>query len=74
MITASQALRPPMPLLRLQEFFTGVVCNGTRAVVSLWTGILTRLEMELEKVKDMKRRQGERGERRLVFRSSMNLK
>jgi hypothetical protein len=65
-ITASEALAPPTPLLRRQEFFTGVIAAGSSALVSIWTGLVSYLEMEPEKVKDMKRRKGTG--RRLVFK------
>lgn len=82
MVTASQALSPPTPLLRPQEFFTGVIAQTTTALVSLWTGLLACVELELEKVKDAKRRASVKdkddmevdGEgRRLVFKNSMNI-
>lgn len=81
-VTAVQALLPPTPLLRRQEFFMGVVVHSTIALVSLWTGLLACVEMELEKVKDAKRRGSVRTKddmdvdgdgRRLVFKSSGNI-
>lgn len=81
-VTASQNLQPPTPLLRRQEFFTGVIAHATTALVSLWTGLLACVEMELEKVKDAKKRTSGRSKedaemdvegRRLVFKTSGNI-
>lgn len=81
-VTASQALSPPTPALRRQEFFTGVISQGTMAFVSVWTGLLACVEMEVEKASAAKRRasetptkdNGETDGRRLVFKSSFNIK
>jgi DNA damage-binding protein 1 len=85
-ITSTQPLTAPTPNLRRQEFFTGVVSNSTSVIVSLWTGLLAHIEMELEKSKDAKRRTSIAGSdmdldevarrqaRRLVFKSSSNIK
>lgn len=76
-VTASQALAPPTPALRRQEFFTGVIAQDSLALVSVWTGLLACIEMEVEKAKDAKRRASDAknaDDRRVVFKSSYNIK
>jgi DNA damage-binding protein 1 len=83
-VTSSHPLAPPTPALRRQEFFTGVVVQGSTALVSVWTGLLACMEMELEKARDLKRRASvseekgredkEKDGRRLVFKLVYNLK
>lgn len=48
-ITSSTSLTPPTPTLRQAEFFTGVVAQERVALVSLWIGVLSCLEIELDK-------------------------
>lgn len=55
-VTSSNELRPPTPSLRLAEFFTGVISRDTAVIVSLWVGVLSCIEIEIEKDKDVKKR------------------
>ncbi|CAK9784030.1 hypothetical protein CC85DRAFT_281947 [Cutaneotrichosporon oleaginosum] len=79
-VTASHLLAPPTPALRRQEFFTGVIAHGNTAIVSMWTGVLTCAEMDMEKVRDLKRRASvaedreRKGDgRRLIFKTVYNV-
>lgn len=78
MVTASQALAPPTPALRRQEFFTGVIAQDNLALVSVWTGLLACVEMEAEKVKGASKRRASEvknvDDRRLVFKTTFNIK
>lgn len=86
-VTSSINLIPPVPTLRRAEFFTGVIAQDGVALVSLWTGVLSCIEMELEKDnhkdKEGKRRRssaaanvaaGDEAERRIVFKDNYNIK
>lgn len=66
------SLVPPTPSLRRAEFFTSVIAHETIALVSLWVGVLSCIEMEVEKEKGKKKGTGSDG--RLVFKENYNLK
>lgn len=72
-ITSSLKLAPPTPALRRQEFFTAVISDRNVALVSLWTGLLSCVEIELAK-KGRKKDMDVDGERKLVFRNNFNMK
>jgi len=55
-VTSSTLLNPPTPSLRQAEFYRGVIVEGSTALVSLWVGVLSCIELEVEKEKDLKRR------------------
>lgn len=81
-VTASVPLTPPTPALRLAEYFTGVIVHENVALVSLWVGILSCIELEVEKDKDTKRRRSsaansqlqELGDRRLRVKETFAIK
>lgn len=72
-ITSSLKLAPPTPALRQQQFFTAVISEGTTAIASLWTGLLTCVEMDFAK-KGKKKDMEIDGDRKLVFKTSFNMK
>ncbi|KAL7425176.1 hypothetical protein Q5752_000864 [Cryptotrichosporon argae] len=53
---ASLALAPPTPLLRRAEFFAGLAVSRAVALISLWTGVLHAVELEVDREKSKKRR------------------
>ena len=74
-------LLPPTPSLRLAEFFTGVISRDTSVIVSLWVGVLSCVEIDVEKDKEAKKRRtsnvgvaGSEGIRRLKFKTNFNIK
>nr|XP_018260261.1 uncharacterized protein I303_07178 [Kwoniella dejecticola CBS 10117]OBR82419.1 hypothetical protein I303_07178 [Kwoniella dejecticola CBS 10117] len=78
-VTSTIPLNPPTPTLRQAEFFTSVVSQGNVALVSLWIGVLSCIEMEVEKDKDARKRRAsaagmevEEG-KRLQFRDNFNI-
>jgi DNA damage-binding protein 1 len=75
-IAASLPLTPPTPSLRQAEFYTSVIAQGNVALVSLWVGVLSCIEIDVEKDKDRKRRPSEvRPETKpLTFRDNFNIK
>lgn len=80
-VTSAVPLFPPTPSLRHAEFFASVISQGNVALVSLWTGVLSCIDMEIEKEKEAKRRRSsvaafsinEEG-KRLVFKDNFNIK
>ncbi|WVQ95773.1 hypothetical protein IAU59_002872 [Kwoniella sp. CBS 9459] len=79
-VTSSVPLTPPTPTLRQAEFFTSVIAHDRVALVSLWIGVLSCIEMEVEKDKDAKRRRAsavgmdvEEDGRRLLFKENFNI-
>jgi DNA damage-binding protein 1 len=70
-MTSSMALVPPMPSLRRAEFFAAVVAHDSTALVSLWVGVLSCIEMEVEKEKGKKKAAADG---RLVFKENFNIK
>jgi DNA damage-binding protein 1 len=81
-VTASLPLNPPTPSLRPAEFFNSVVAQGNTAIVSLWTGVLMCIEIDVEKDKDVKKRRAseivkteeEPKTKTLIFRDNFNIK
>lgn len=80
-MTSSLPLTPPTPSLRQAEFFASVISQNTVALVSLWVGVLSCIEMEVEKDKDAKKRRAstvamdvEEEGRRLNFKDNFNIK
>lgn len=82
-ITSSLPLTPPTPSLRQAEFFASVIVHDTTAIVSLWIGILSCVELELEKDKSSKRRrssavaagaEAEIGDKRVLLKETSNVK
>jgi DNA damage-binding protein 1 len=55
-VTSSASLNPPTPTLREAEFFRGIIADGYTVLVSLWVGVISCVELEVEKDKDLKRR------------------
>jgi DNA damage-binding protein 1 len=55
-VTSAVTLNPSTPSLRQAEFYRGIVAEGHIALVSLWVGVITCIELEVEKDKDLKRR------------------
>ena len=55
-VTHDTPLSPPTPSLRQAEFFRSMIVQGTTLLVSLWVGVLSCIELEVEKDKDLKRR------------------
>ncbi|OCF61827.1 hypothetical protein L486_01489 [Kwoniella mangroviensis CBS 10435] len=55
-VTSSIQLTPPTPTLRQAEFFTSVIAHQNVALVSLWIGVLSCIELEIEKDKEAKKR------------------
>lgn len=55
-ITSSISLVPPTPTLRQAEYFNAVISQGNVALVNLWTGVLSCVELDFEKDKEAKRR------------------
>lgn len=80
-VTSSISLTPPTPSLRQAEFFNAVISQGNVALVSLWTGVISCIELDFEKDKDAKRRRssvaadesGSEG-RRLKIQDHFNIK
>ncbi|WWD20338.1 hypothetical protein CI109_104814 [Kwoniella shandongensis] len=79
-VTSSIPLTPPTPSLRQAEFFTSVLAHDKVALVSLWVGVLSCIEMEVEKDKDAKKRRAsaagmevDEDGRRLKFRDNFNI-
>lgn len=66
-VTSSLPLTPPTPSLRRAEFFSKVITCDTTALVSLWIGVLSCVELELEKEK-------RKVTDRLVFKENYNIK
>lgn len=78
-VTSSIPLTPPTPSLRQAEFFTSVIPQDNVAIVSLWVGVLSCIELEVEKDKDAKKRRAsvigiEEEGKRLKFRDNFNIK
>ena len=82
-ITSTLSLTPPTPSLRQAEFFASVVVHETTALVSLWIGVLSCVELELEKDKSSKRRrssavaaatEAEIGDKRVLLKETSNIK
>lgn len=83
-VASSTLLNPPTPSLRLAEFFRGVVVDGSTALISLWVGVLSCVELEVEKEKDLKRRRSSAvrpgmvnesvSDKRLRVRETFNIK
>ncbi|ORX37687.1 CPSF A subunit region-domain-containing protein [Kockovaella imperatae] len=71
-VTSSLALSPPTPTLRRAEFFNGVISQGFTALVSLWVGVVSCIEIDVEKEKEAKRRRSNRVQR-LVFKDNFNI-
>ncbi|KAE8541647.1 hypothetical protein D1P53_001817 [Cryptococcus gattii VGV] len=77
-ITSSTPLTPPTPTLRQAEFFTAVVAQEGVALVSLWIGVLSCLEIELDKGPSGKKRKSStiptpEGETRLKIKNNFNI-
>ncbi|WRT69742.1 uncharacterized protein IL334_006733 [Kwoniella shivajii] len=78
-VTSSIPLNPPTPSLRQAEFFNSVIAHQNVALVSLWVGVLSCIEMEIEKEKDAKKRRASTADmeieegRRLKFRDNFNI-
>ncbi|WVQ78968.1 hypothetical protein IAT38_001060 [Cryptococcus sp. DSM 104549] len=77
-VTSSLPLTPPTPTLRQAEFFTSVLAQKRLALVSLWVGVLSCIEIEVEKDKGGKKRRAsvlgeEVVEKRLKFRDNFNI-
>ncbi|WWC92848.1 uncharacterized protein L201_007809 [Kwoniella dendrophila CBS 6074] len=81
-VTSSITLTPPTPSLRQAEFFTSVIAHENVALVSLWIGVLSCVEMEIEKDKDAKKRRASTVDtdmssndegKRLIFRDNFNI-
>ena len=80
-MTSAIPLTPPTPSLRQAEFFAAVISHESIALVSLWVGVLSCIEMEAEKDKDAKKRrasaigvEAEEEGRRVKFRANFNIK
>jgi DNA damage-binding protein 1 len=73
-VAAATPLVPPTPSLRQAEFFSSVLCQGNLAVVSLWVGVLSCIEIEVDK--DKRRRSSVAGgsDKKLRFRDNFNIK
>jgi DNA damage-binding protein 1 len=65
-------LVPPTPSLRRAEFFASVIAHEGTALVSLWVGVLSCIEMEVEREKG--RRKSIASDGNLVFKENYNLK
>ncbi|OWZ42004.1 DNA damage-binding protein 1 [Cryptococcus neoformans C23] len=77
-ITSSTSLTPPTPTLRQAEFFTAVVAQERVALVSLWIGVLSCLEIELDKGSSGKKKRSStiptpEGETRLKIKDNFNI-
>ncbi|WVF68077.1 hypothetical protein IAT40_002840 [Kwoniella sp. CBS 6097] len=79
-VTSSVPLTPPTPTLRQAEFFNSVIAHDRVALVSLWVGVLSCIEMEVEKDKDAKKRRGSTAGmdvddegKRLLFKDNFNI-
>ncbi|ODN74495.1 hypothetical protein L202_06876 [Cryptococcus amylolentus CBS 6039] len=48
-VTSSQPLSPPTPTLRAAEFFSAIVAQERIALVSLWIGVISCLEIEVDR-------------------------
>ena len=83
-VASSTLLNPPTPSLRLAEFYRGVIVEGSTALISLWVGVLSCVELEVEKEKDLKRRRSSAvrpgmvneavSDKRLRVRETFNIK
>ena len=81
-VTDSTELQPPTPSLRQAEFFRSVITQGSSLLISLWVGVLSCIEVEVEKDKDLKRRRSSAVEppveispdKRLRVRENYNIK
>ena len=83
-VTSSVPLTPPTPSLRQSEYFSGVIACDSSILVSLWVGVLSCIDVELDKEKDSKRRRSSavapapmdevEGSMRLRFRDNFNIK
>lgn len=78
-ITSFTPLTPPTPTLRQAEFFTAVVAQERVALVSLWIGVLSCLEIELDKGSGGKKRKSStiptpEGETKLKIKNNFNIK
>ena len=80
-MTSSIPLTPPTPSLRQAEFFASIISHESVALVSLWVGVLSCIELEVEKDKDAKKRRAsaigiepEDEGRRVKFRANFNIK
>ncbi|WVW86882.1 hypothetical protein I302_108937 [Kwoniella bestiolae CBS 10118] len=80
-VTSSIQLTPPTPSLRQAEFFTSVIAHQNVALVSLWIGVLSCIEMEIEKDREAKKRRAsttidvnmvDEG-KRLIFKDNFNI-
>ncbi|WWC95424.1 hypothetical protein V866_002287 [Kwoniella sp. B9012] len=80
-VTSSIQLTPPTPTLRQAEFFTSVIAHQNVALVSLWIGVLSCIELEVEKDKDAKKRRASTAGdinmvdevKRLIFKDNFNI-
>lgn len=72
MVTSAMSLVPPTPSLRRAEFFTSVISHESTALISLWVGVLSCIEMEVEKEKG--RRESVITDGRLMFKENFNVK
>ena len=78
-VTSSISLTPPTPSLRPAEFFSGIIAQDNVALVSLWVGVLSCIEIEVEKEKKGRRKSSvmevEGGAvNPLVFKEHFNIK
>jgi hypothetical protein len=83
-VASSTLLNPPTPSFRLAEFYRGVIVEGSTALISLWVGVLSCVELEVEKEKDLKRRRSSAvrpgmvnesaSDKRLRVRETFNIK
>ncbi|WVQ75561.1 hypothetical protein IAR50_005188 [Cryptococcus sp. DSM 104548] len=73
-VTSSQLLSPPTPTLRAAEFFSAIVAQGRVALVSLWIGVVSCLEIEIDKKSLGKKKKTAPDEDvRLKFRDNYNI-
>jgi DNA damage-binding protein 1 len=73
-VTASASLNPATPSLRQAQFFTGVTVYENIALISLWVGVLSCIELEVDKEKDTKRRRSSVAQRDLQDDSDKRLR
>jgi DNA damage-binding protein 1 len=83
-VASSTLLNPPTPSLRLAEFYRGVIVEGSTTLISLWVGVLSCVELEVELEKDLKRRRSSAvrpgmvnesvSDKRLRVRETFNIK
>lgn len=82
LVTHDTPLSPPTPSLRQAEFFRSMIVQGTTLLVSLWVGVLSCIQLEVEKDKDLKRRRSSVAvppvetvpDKRLRVRETFNIK